>query len=218
MIRPRELLTLLCLAFLVACRTAPETADPASDAPGARPVRIDSFKRADSYAEALKTWRDPEDLNAWIGARFEYDMTRAMLLSETQRYRSGPLPIHAPHDFFANPSGVCVDLARFAVETLRQIAPELQARYLMIEFAPVTLGGNTLRLHWMTSFTRDGKRYFLADSKRPGYLAGPYENTQQFIDAYARYRGRPIVAFRELDSYQRTQRTQARKQDRAERL
>ena len=32
-----------------------------------------------------------------------------------------------------------MDLSRFAVETLRQIDPDLQANYLMIEFSPVTL-------------------------------------------------------------------------------
>jgi len=32
-----------------------------------------------------------------------------------------------------------VDLARFAVETLRAVAPETKPRYLMIEFDPVTM-------------------------------------------------------------------------------
>jgi hypothetical protein len=76
----------------------------------------------------------------------------------------------------------------------------------MIEFAPVTIGGNTLRMHWLASFTRDGKYYFFADSKRPGHIAGPYASATEFIDEYAKYRGRQIVAFRELDSYQRKQR------------
>jgi hypothetical protein len=83
------------------------------------------------------------------------------------------LPIYQPHKFFAAPSGVCVDLSRFAVETLRHIDPDARASYLMIEFAPVTIGGNTLRRHWLASFTRDGKYYFFADSKRPGHIAGP---------------------------------------------
>jgi hypothetical protein len=110
-----------------------------------------------------------------------------------------------------------VDLSRFAVETLRRLDPTLVARYLMIEFAPVTINGNTLRLHWLASFTRDGRHYFFADSRRPGHIAGPYASAQEFVEQYAAYRGREIVAFRELDSYQRRQRAVAAKQARDER-
>ena len=84
----------------------------------------------------------------------------------------------------------------------------------MIEFAPATIAGNTLRLHWLVAFERDGGHYFFADSKRPGHIAGPYESTRDFVDEYAAYRGREVVAFRELDSYQRKQRRLAAKQSR----
>ena len=207
----------LLAAFLAACSALPESADPASDAPeGPRP-RVAAFKEATSYSNALQVWRTPEDVNAWIGAKFQYEMSRAMLLSESQRSSSGPLPIHQAHEFFAAPSGVCVDLSRFAVETVRRIDPNAKATYLMIEFSPVTIRGNTLRMHWLASFTRDGKYYFFADSKRPGHAAGPYASVGEFIAEYAAYRKRPIVAFRELDSYQRKRRTLATKQSREER-
>jgi hypothetical protein len=139
-----------------------------------------------------------------------------MALSETQRGSGERLAIHEPEDFFTAPSGVCVDLSRFAVETLRRLDAGLNARYLMIEFAPVTLAGNTLRVHWLASFTRDGGHYFFADSKRPGYLAGPYASAQAFVARYAGYRGREIVSFRELDSYQRRQRQYAARLPRGE--
>jgi hypothetical protein len=175
----------------------------ASDAPEDQRHQVVSFKDAASYQEALQVWRTPEDVNAWIGARFSYDRSRAMVLSETQRSGSGPMPVYEPQEFFAAPSGVCVDLARFAVETLQQIDPDVKPNYLMIEFAPVQIAGNTLRMHWLASFRRNGKYYFFADSKRPGHIAGPYAGTQEFIDEYAKYRGRQIVAFRELESFQR---------------
>ena len=193
----------LLLAMLAGCSALPDAADPASDAPeGPRPHSI-AFKDAPSYAQALQTWRTPEDVNAWIGAKFRYDMPRAMRLSESQRTRSGPLPIHAPHAFFLDPSGVCVDLSRFAVETLRQLDPQAEAGYLMIEFSPVMMGGHALRRHWVAFFVRDGGYYVFADSKRPGVLAGPYAGPAQFIAEYAAYRKRQIVAFRELASYER---------------
>ena len=210
-----RILAPLVLSFLAACGALPHAADPASDAPeGPRPHAA-AFKDAPSYKQALQLWRTPEDVNAWIGAKFRYDMPRAMRLSESQRHRSGPLPIHPPQAFFADPSGVCVDLSRFAVETLRQIEPAVNAGYLMIEFEPLTMAGNTLRRHWLAFFVRDGGYYFFADSKRPGVLAGPYAGPAAFIAEYAAYRNRQIVGFRELDSYQRKLATKQSRQDRS---
>jgi hypothetical protein len=205
------------LAGLLLCggvQAKPVTADPTSDAPESRSAYGGRHTEAASYGEALKLWRSAEEVNAWIGARFEYDMSRALQLSETQRQANGRMPIHAPEAFFAAPKGVCVDLSRFAVETLRAIAPDARAAYVMIEFDPVSISGNTLRRHWVASFERDGKRYFFADSKRPGHLAGPYGSTQEFIAEYAMYRGRRIVSFREVESFERKMRTQAAKQPR----
>ena len=213
----RRLLSPLLAALLAACASLAGTADPASDAPEGQRIQVGAFKDAASYSQALQVWRTAQDVNAWIGAKFHYDRSRAMLLSESQRGRAGPLPIYPAHDFFAAPSGICVDLSRFAVETLRQIDPDAKANYLMIEFLPVTVDGNTLRLHWLASFTHDGKYYFFADSKRPGHIAGPYANAAQFIAEYSVYRNRTVVAFRELDSYQRKQRTLAPKQRREDR-
>ena len=102
-------------------------------------------------------------------------------------------------------------MSRFGVETLRSIVPQSDPKYLMIGFDPITISGYTLRRHWLVSFKRDGKTYFFADSKRPGYIAGPYNNTREFIHDYEQYRGRRIVVFREMDSYQKKRRTQALK-------
>jgi len=199
-----------CLALLLpACAPLAERADPASDAPEARVARAHPFPAAASYAEALARWRGAEDVNAWIGASFRYDRPRAMQLSETQRQRGARMPIHAPDRFFAEPNGVCVDLARFAVETLRAIDPASRPRYLMIEFDPVTLAGNTLRRHWVAAYERDGALFVFADSKRPGHLAGPYASVEEFVAGYARYRGRQVVAHRELDTFERRMRTLA---------
>lgn len=213
----RRILFAPLLCAFAACTIVPGVADPASDSPDLQWRPTTSFKDAASYADAIQVWATPEDINAWIGARFEYDASRAILLSETQRNQSAQLPIYPPNDFFVAPSGVCVDLARFAVETLQAIDPGTKPTYLMIEFAPVTIAGNTLRLHWLASFKRDGKYYFFADSKRPGRIAGPYDSTREFIDEYTKYRGREVIAFRELDSYQRKQRTMAAKQSRERR-
>jgi hypothetical protein len=200
---------LVALLFLAASAPDLHSAEPPSDAPEYPRDPTVVFTAAASYEHALEVWKTPEDISAWIAANFSYDMARAMRLSETQRARNERLPIHTPSDFFDTKTGVCVDLSRFAVETLRRIDPQSDPKYLMIEFAPIHIGGNVLRLHWLVSFKRDGRVYFFADSKRPGHIAGPYDDTRAFIDDYARYRGRPIMAFRELDSYQKQRRTQA---------
>lgn len=204
-------------ALLAACSSVPDVADPASDAPEVRVAPAYSFREASSYGEALKLWRNASDVNAWIGAKFQYNVGRAMQLSETQRTLNGRVPILSPENFFSAPNGVCVDLSRFAVETLRAVDPETKPVYVMIEFDPVSIAGNTLRRHWVVSFKRGDEHYFFADSKRPGHIAGPYANTQEFIHEYARYRARRIVSFRELESYERKVRTLTTKQSREER-
>lgn len=196
----------------------PKVADPASDAPDGADAALFGPVMATlpaSYAEAMSVWRTPSEVNAWIGARFEYDHQRALQLSESQRASGPRIRIHEPELFFERPAGVCVDLARFAVETLRTVAPAANPAYLVIEFDPVIVSGHTLRRHWIVQFEVDGKLYFFADSKRPGYLAGPYQSTQQFIDQYAQYRQRRIVSFRVLPSYERRLRQKAPRADRA---
>lgn len=209
-------LSLVAVFAMVACANAQPVADPASDAPESRSAPAAGLALPASYGDALATWRSVEDVNAWIGARFEYDFNRAARLSETQRARGGRVEIHAPEAFFAEPSGICVDLARFGVETLRAVAPQTNPRYLMIEFDPVVIKGNTLRRHWVAQVERDGQLYFFADSKRPGHVAGPYASVEAYTEAYSRYRGRPIVAHRSLDSYERRMKARAEKTARSE--
>jgi hypothetical protein len=199
---------LVTLLFLAGWSSLLHSAESSSDAPDYSRDSTVLFKAADSYQQALQVWKTPEDINAWIAANFSYDTARALRLSETQRKKDAQFSIYTPSEFFGIKTGVCVDLARFGVETLRGIDPQSDPKYLMIEFAPIQMSGHTLRLHWLVSFRRDGKTYFFADSKRPGYIAGPYDDVQEFVKDYEKYRGRKIVAFRELKSYQKQPRTQ----------
>jgi hypothetical protein len=202
-------LVLFVLFFLTGRVNVLDSAAPSLNEPG---YPIDStmvFKTADSYEQALQMWKTPEDINRWIAANFSYDMARALRLSETQRAKNEEVSIFDPSKFFNTKTGMCVDLSRFGVETLRRIDPGSDPKYLMIEFDPMQIRGNMLRLHWLVSFKRAGKTYFFADSNRPGHIAGPYDDVRGFINEYAQYRGRKIVAFRELESYQKQRRTPA---------
>lgn len=210
----RAIAGLLLSIVAAGCAGLPERARLAADAPETpRPLAV-GVVAPPSYEQAIEVWRTPEDVSAWIGARFEYDMGRALQLSETRRGVTGPVAIRSPEELFASPSGTCVDLARFAVETLRRIAPETRPRYLMIEFAPVTVSGHTLRRHWLAAFTRDGHHYVFADSKRPGHIAGPYARLPEFVEAYAAYRDRPVITFLEADSHARQRRAVSARHDR----
>jgi len=208
----------ILFVFLLLTSTANvlHAADSSSDAPEYAPDSTVLFKAADSYEEALRNWKTPEDIRAWIAANFSYDMARAVRLSETQRAKNEQLSIYHPAELFNTKAGVCVDLSRFGVETLRRIDPRSDPKYLVVEFDPIHIAGNTLRFHWLVSFKRDGKTYFFADSKRPGHIAGPYNETREFVQDYERYRGRKIVAFREVESYQKQKRARALKLQRSE--
>lgn len=197
------------LAFgvlLAGCTAAPRAAID-DDAPESRPAS--GTIHPATWADALATWRTPEQVNAWIGDAFEYDRERAVRLSARQREALGTLPIHEPASFYERPAGICVDLARFGVETLNAVAPQAKARYLMIEFDPVTVRGEALRRHWLVAFEREDGLYFLADSKRPGHLAGPYPGTAQFVAEYAQYRGREVLSYRELASWRKQAKAKA---------
>lgn len=198
------------LAFAGAGLAATPLLEQLSDAPDPQHVRTTGRVADFDYADVQRHWHRAEDINAWIGARFEYDRERALALSESARAgQAQRAAILEPEAFYAAPRGVCVDLARFAVSTLRRVDPDAQATYLMIEFEPVQVQGQWLRRHWLAAFRRDGAWWFFADSKRPGHLAGPYDRVEQFLADYAQYRGRPIVGHRLLPSYERRMRTRA---------
>ena len=204
-------IVLFVLFLLVGFSNFLYSAESSSQAPEYSSDSSAPHKPPVSYEQALHIWKTPEDINGWIAATFSYDMARAVKLSETQRAKNKQLAIYRPFEFFRFKTGVCVDLSRFGVETLNHIDPGSEPKYLMIEFDPIQVVGNTLRLHWLVSFERGGKHYFFADSKRPGHIAGPYNDTREFINEYALYRGRKIVSFRELESYQKKRRTKKKK-------
>lgn len=209
--RPRSLvLTLLgainALGF-TACTTIAQVLPDAPEPRDRPPVAIDAPKR---YADALASWRTPEDIARFADATFVYDRRRALALAESSDARASRPAVHTAEAMFAKPEGVCIDLARFGVETLNRLDPAYAARYVMLEFEPVVIEGRTLRRHWVASFRRDGKLWVFADSRRPGHVAGPYDTIDAFIADYARYRAQPIVAFRETDTYLRASRALAR--------
>jgi hypothetical protein len=194
---------LLAWVVLSGCAGTPPGSASWSDAPDPLPMAAARAAGPASYDEALRIWKTPEDNAAWSAARFTYDTDRALQLSETERRKGADPTIPAPADLFERPTGTCLDLARFGLETLQRIDPQSRPRYLMVEFEPLQLQGRTLRRHWLVSFRRGDGVYVFADSKRPWLVAGPYNSVDAFIREYERFRGRNIVRFYETDSYRR---------------
>jgi hypothetical protein len=201
--RAAQAAAVLLACLLSGCVAAVPGPASRSDAPDPLPATVARAPGPATYAQALLAWGNAEDIAAWVGPRFAYDTGRALQLSETERGSGAAPAIIAPADLFERPTGSCLDLARFGVETLQRIDPESRPRYLMVEFEPLQLQGRTLRRHWLASFRREGSVYVFADSKRPWLVAGPYESVDAFIQEYERFRARSVVRFYETDSYQR---------------
>ena len=158
----------------------------------------------DSYQLAIQNWKTLREVSGWMGRNFSYDMGRAVDLSETNRATNN-VEIYPPSELFLVKRGICVDLARFGVETIRSILPEITTNYLMIEFVPIEIDGEIIRNHWLAIYMDGPDYYFFADSKRPGDISGPYDSVEDYILEYTRYRQREIVSYKELESYKKKQ-------------
>jgi len=94
---------------------------------------------------------------------------------------------------------------------VRYVTAELHPNYVMIEFTPIVIRGKTLRRHWIASYHQEGQYYFFADSKRPGYISGPFNSTDEFMNQYEKYRQREIISFKELDDFNKKRRLKKKK-------
>ena len=155
-----------------------------------------------SYNKALQQWETVIQVNDWIKNNFSYDMERAKKLAENGSDR-GKVNIYLPAEFYQIKKGICVDLSRFTVETINKIDASKNAQYLMIEFEPITIDGKIIRKHWISIYEDIKGYYLLGDSKRPGYIAGPFKKVDDFIIEYQKYRERKIVTWKVLLNYKK---------------
>ncbi len=155
-----------------------------------------------SYETALKQWKTITDVNNWIRENFRYSMERAKQLAENSLIRE-KTSIYTPIELYQSKKGVCIDLSRFAIETINIIDTSKHVQYLMIEFEPIIIDSSIIKKHWIAVY-QDSLGYFLiADSKRPGHIAGPYKNVDDFIAEYQTFRGRKIISWKVLLSYEK---------------
>lgn len=147
-----------------------------------------------TYDEALANWKTPQDIMRWAREEFQYDLERAFHLAEDNLIPADP-EIYTPRETFQTRSGTCVDLCRFAVETLRTIDPAVPVSYLMIEFEPVRIANRTLRRHWLAVYENPLGFVAFADTKYPGELSDPNPSLAGLVANYEVRRGRRVLGF-----------------------
>lgn len=163
------------------------------DAPSAASALRPSA-HSSSYDDVLASWRTPEDITRWVRDEFRYDLDRALDLAEDSPVRAD-MAVYTPRETFDARSGVCVDLCRFAVDTLRAIDPATPAHYLMIEFEPVRIAGRTLRRHWFAVYEHPDGLVGFADTKYPGELTEPNPSLAGLVADYEARRRRRVLGF-----------------------
>jgi hypothetical protein len=155
-----------------------------------------------SYEAALEKWKSVSDVNDWIKGHFSYSLERAKQLAENSPGRE-KTAIYLPAELYQSGKGVCIDVSRFAVETMRAIDPSSDINYLLIEFEPINIDGFIIKKHWLAVSKDTAGYHVFADSKRPGYIAGPYQQLEDFIAAYQLFRERKIISWKLLPGYQK---------------
>lgn len=164
------------------------------------------------YTTAIQQWKTVSDVRNWIQNNFRYSMERAKQLAENSSERE-KIGIYSPDQLYQAKKGVCIDLSRFAVETINTIDTSKHVQYLVIEFEPIIIDSSVLKKHWMAVYQDSSGYYFLADSKRPGYIAGPHKNIDDFIFEYQTFRDRKIVSWKVLLSYGKKRKKMQQKQE-----
>lgn len=200
----KNILSLLLVfsAFTINAQVLKKELIKLSDAPEKNEIKKGDQSKL-TFNEAIKEWNSIEDINKWIGENFYYNMSRAIALG-SKRTEGPKTSIFTPEEMFVQKNGICVDLSRFAFETLKKISPKTEAHYLMIDFEPIEIQGSIIRKHWVIAYKNEGKFYVTADSKRPGVITGPYESIEDFIEGYQKFRERKVESFSLLESYKKT--------------
>lgn len=130
-----------------------------------------------TYTETASQWKSYKDVAKWMSNHFSYDTAR---ITEISYPSASPLSPRTPEETFELKSGICLDAAEFAEETLNRIEPLYEARkvYLDAQHGPD---------HWVCSFRMDGKLYIM-DYGHPHRewvgVYGPYNSLDEYIKVY----------------------------------
>jgi hypothetical protein len=97
-----------------------------------------------SYIEKVSRWKSYEDLVRWMEKDFSVDMVRFKKFE-------GTLPVpRTPQETFQLKSGIYIDVAIFAEETLNRMSPSYKAQIVVLVIRPSGLN------HYVCSFRKEG--------------------------------------------------------------
>jgi hypothetical protein len=136
-----------------------------------------------SYTEKVTRWRSYEDLVRWMEKNFSVDMDRFKKFE-------GTLPVpRAPQETFQLKSGIYIDAAIFAEETLNRIDPSYKAQVVVLITRPS--GFN----HYVCSFRKEGKLFILdygTPYKEVTGFRGPFPSLEGYKKFYEESHPRKI--------------------------
>jgi hypothetical protein len=101
-----------------------------------------------SYDETVSRWKTYKDLEKWMGNVFSFDAERF------KRFEGTLPPPRTPEETFKLKSGIYVDAAVFAKETLNRIDPSYNAKIVVL------LVGRGVN-HYACSFKKDNKIFIM---------------------------------------------------------
>ncbi len=123
-----------------------------------------------SYDETVSRWKSYKDVQTWMEKDFSLDTERF------KRFEGTLPPPRTPEETFKLKSGIYIDAAIFAKETLNRIDPSYNAKIVVLL---VTGGSN----HYVCSFTRDGKLFVLdygTPYKTITGVRGPFNSLEEY--------------------------------------
>ena len=147
---------------------------PRVETPQERPSAVESLT-AKTYAEAVSQWKSYQDLVRWLEKEFSFDMDRF------RKYEKTLPPPRTAEETFRLKSGIYLDAAIFAKETLNLIDSSYKARIVTIIMRPY--GYN----HYVCSFRKDGKILIMdygTPYKEMTGVHGPYNSLGGYREFY----------------------------------
>ena len=145
-----------------------------SGIPPEKPFPVGSLP-SKPYAEEVSKWKSYQDLANWFEKDFSLDADRFKQFEQTLP------PPRTPEETYRLRSGIYIDAATFAKETLNRIDPSYKAQIVVIIMRPY--GYN----HYACSFKKDGK-IFIMDygtlEKKITGVHGPFNSLEEYRKFY----------------------------------
>jgi hypothetical protein len=132
---------------------------------------------AKTYAEMVSQWKSHQDLVKWMEKDFSFDSERF------KRFEQQLPPPRTPEETFRLKSGIYIDAAIFARESLNRINPSYKAQLVVIIMRPY--GYN----HYLCSFRKDGSIYIMdygTPSAAMTGVQGPFKSLDDYKKFYQR--------------------------------